>query len=261
MMEDCPTHFYKYRSLRCDSQEFTRKILFDNELWFPAPEMFNDPFDTWPTFSFESTPNEKLVLYTRQNKRNHPEWSEEQCKQMAQELVERPVVDPHTQEARDNMQRQHTDFIRNRIGVLCLCENPNNILMWSHYANEHRGVCLKFDGYYDFFAQAQKVEYPPNRHPVNPFRDSPEQQMEASVLNKYERWAYEDEWRIVDYLQGSGAHPFPPNSLAGIIMGASISPKDELTVRRWHATRTPAITIERSVASRNTYELKIEPVT
>jgi len=259
-VEDCPTHFYKYRSLSCDSLEFTRKILFDNELWFPAPRTFNDPFDTWPTFTFDSTPDERAELYKRQYKRANPDWSNEKCSALAQELAERPVIDPHTQEARDHMQRKHTDLVRNKIGVLCLCESPDNILMWSHYADEHRGICLKFDGYYEFFAQAQKVVYPPTRHPVNPFRDSPKQQMAASVLHKYERWAYENEWRIVDYLQGPGARPFPPNSLVGIIMGASISPQNELTVRRWHATRTHCLTLERVVASKDTYEMKIEPV-
>lgn len=132
--------------------------------------------------------------------------------------------------------------------------------MWSHYADEHKGICLKFDGCYEFFAQAQKVEYPPERCPVNPFRDSPEQQMAASVLHKYDQWTYENEWRIVDYLNGPGARPFPPDSLVGIIMGASISQQNELTVRRWHATRAPSLALERAVASKDSYEMKIEPV-
>ncbi len=30
-------------------------------------------------------------------------------------------------------------------GVYCLCEKPDNLLMWSHYADAHRGICLQFD--------------------------------------------------------------------------------------------------------------------
>lgn len=258
-VEDCPTHFYKYRSLKGDSLEYTRKILFDNELWFPAPRTFNDPFDTWPTFSFDSTADERAALYARQYRCSNPHWSEDKCLAQAAELANNPVIDPHTQEARDHMQKNHTHKVRDKIGVLCLCKDPDNILMWSHYADEHRGVCLKFDGYYPFFAQAQKVEYPPQRRAVNPFRDLPDEQMAASVLHKYDGWVYESEWRIVDYQDGPGARSFPESSLIGIIMGASISPTNELTVRRWHATRAPSLTLERAVASKNTYELRIEP--
>src|ERR1035441_3016297 len=30
-------------------------------------------------------------------------------------------------------------------GLLCFSEEWNNILLWSHYADQHRGVCLGFD--------------------------------------------------------------------------------------------------------------------
>ena len=30
-------------------------------------------------------------------------------------------------------------------GVYCLCEKPDNLLMWSHYASAHQGICLQFD--------------------------------------------------------------------------------------------------------------------
>jgi hypothetical protein len=31
-----------------------------------------------------------------------------------------------------------------QIGILCLCKDHRNILMWSHYANEHRGFVVAF---------------------------------------------------------------------------------------------------------------------
>lgn len=31
------------------------------------------------------------------------------------------------------------------IGVLCLSERPDDILLWSHYADNHSGLCLEFD--------------------------------------------------------------------------------------------------------------------
>jgi len=256
-MEDCPTHFYKYRSLAGDSLEFTRRIICKNELWFPAPRSFNDPFDTWPTFSFDSTPDERAVLFERFLVRKHTDWSLSNCKETARNLADMPAVDPHTQEARDYMQEQHTDLIRNKIGVLCLSTKPDNILMWSHYADEHRGICLIFDGYHKFFALAHKVEYPSTRRAVNPFRDSPDLQMATSVLHKYEKWQYENEWRIVECIKGSGAYAFPAESLLGIILGASITPEHEEEVCNWVATHRPDLTLYRAVPSKITYTLNI----
>jgi len=33
-----------------------------------------------------------------------------------------------------------------KYGVLCFSRRWNNILMWSHYADGHKGICLGFDG-------------------------------------------------------------------------------------------------------------------
>lgn len=40
-----------------------------------------------------------------------------------------------------------TDVYKNFLATLCVCcfsKNMNNILMWSHYADSHRGVCLEW---------------------------------------------------------------------------------------------------------------------
>lgn len=46
-------------------------------------------------------------------------------------------------------------------GVLCLSECPDDILLWSHYADSHRGLCLEFDvaGQPTVFPRLHKVKY------------------------------------------------------------------------------------------------------
>src|SRR5262249_53331053 len=46
-------------------------------------------------------------------------------------------------------------------GVLCLSECPDDILLWSHYADSHRGLCLEFDvaGYSEVFPRLHAVKY------------------------------------------------------------------------------------------------------
>ena len=46
-------------------------------------------------------------------------------------------------------------------GVLCLSKCPDDILLWSHYADSHRGLCLEFDvaGYSEVFPRLHAVKY------------------------------------------------------------------------------------------------------
>ena len=37
-----------------------------------------------------------------------------------------------------------TNYV-NSLGIFCLSERSDDILMWSHYSNGHRGVCLQFN--------------------------------------------------------------------------------------------------------------------
>lgn len=40
-----------------------------------------------------------------------------------------------------------------RIGIACLSENWNSLLMWSHYAENHKGYCTGFDEKWIRFCQ------------------------------------------------------------------------------------------------------------
>ena len=45
-------------------------------------------------------------------------------------------------------------------GVLCLSECHDDILMWSHYGDSHRGICLEFKATNTaLFGEAQRVKY------------------------------------------------------------------------------------------------------
>src|SRR3954471_5525958 len=44
-------------------------------------------------------------------------------------------------------------------GVLSLSERWNSVLMWSHYADNHRGVCIEFDLAEGSYPSLQPVNY------------------------------------------------------------------------------------------------------
>lgn len=76
-------------------------------------------------------------------------------------------------------------------GLLCFSKNWNNPLLWGHYADKHRGLCLGFDipdhhlidvNYID-----ERIDGLPQQ--IN------ESTMKHWISTKYIDWAYEDEAR------------------------------------------------------------------
>jgi hypothetical protein len=47
----------------------------------------------------------------------------------------------------------------NQLGVLCLTESKRNLLMWSHYANSHKGYVVGFDVSHDFFNNYRRTNF------------------------------------------------------------------------------------------------------
>jgi hypothetical protein len=107
-----------------------------------------------------------------------------------------------------------------KMGIFSFAGDPKSILMWSHYANDHTGVCIQFERARDFktLSGAVSVEYSSEYPEVNwikDFRDS----LSNVLLRKHEGWSYEKEQRIV---RPSFAHTylqFDPSAVVGIIMG------------------------------------------
>lgn len=77
-----------------------------------------------------------------------------------------------------------------KYGMLCFCSHWKNPVLWSHYADRHRGICLGFD-IPDNSITA--VRYVASRTPL-PFPPK-EATMQKLLFTKYRDWSYEEEWR------------------------------------------------------------------
>ncbi|MDP1939312.1 MAG: DUF2971 domain-containing protein [Gallionella sp.] len=85
------------------------------------------------------------------------------------------------------------------VGVLCLTTKPLDVLMWAHYASNHTGVCIGFDGAFEPFNSADEVFYSDERPQIptlEPSRDG-QKLVRAVLLTKSMHWRYESEWRCV----------------------------------------------------------------
>ena len=125
-------------------------------------------------------------------------------------------------------------------GILCGSSTPSCPVMWGHYADNHRGVCLEFelldeegndsfcfskDDNYDIGI----VEY--TDEPIDilnlPLKKVAE--IDKKLLTtKSKRWSYENEVRLITRKQG--LFKFKRNSLVSAIFGCKSTRKDRYSV-------------------------------
>lgn len=142
--------------------------------------------------------------------------------------------------------------------ILSLSSNRDNALMWSHYADSHKGICLEFDTRIPNspFAMSQPVNYKIK------FDDycfdanfNAAQVYESVSLTKSKHWKYEKEWRVIG--NASGACKFPPESLTGVIAGCNIPPADYDWLVNLLTQRKEPTKLYRAIQNKDSFSLRI----
>ena len=195
---------YKYR----DFNEFTDSIILKSEFYFSSPKYFNDPFDCNLSFKTIYTRQEINTMYKRFIDRN-PTMTMKKLKQnigyKSKKFYEFCL--------------KNTTNMKNKAGILSLSKNCENITMWSHYSNNHKGLVFELDVCedLDFFELYGEVNYKDN-YDVLSFEKDNREELVKLFLTKYTDWMYEDEVRIIDY-ERNGTRKFNKKVLTTIIFG------------------------------------------
>lgn len=209
---------YKYRAVNKNSLE----ILINRKLYLATTSQFNDPFDG------QLMPRDFMS-----------------------ELRELGYKGDDTEISR------HEQFVGDRLngyGVLSLSKKCNDILMWSHYADSHKGFCLGFKD--DLWRYFDDHDWPIVHMPIrysskHPFIDihndliskkrfnsndgflnlcdMSQALLDAAITVKHSSWDYEEEERIVSEV--SGLHSFRTEALGSLVLGMNISDSNEATIR------------------------------
>lgn len=206
-----PARLYKYFSLEGECRERTRSVIADRKLWFGSVAAFNDPFECPIALSMDAPAETWRDVLGRP--KPAPEKLDEVCRQLEAEVR-------HDAE---------------RIGMLCLSSRPDHVLMWSHYAAKHTGLCMGFASTAKPFAGAQEVEYSAHFPAISLFTSSEAERSRRILLVKAQCWQYEAEWRVFAPGVEPGLHPYEPGSLVSVILGCNMSESDRMEVSRWVA--------------------------
>jgi hypothetical protein len=168
-----------------------------------------------------------------------------------------PSLDPRLPKNMANFRKQYHENVTAHVGVLCLSEVRDDLLMWAHYADSHRGICFVFDGADPVLASAQPVRYQRARPTVNPLIHTKDEMLDSALFTKSDHWAYEKEWRLIQYKRGPGTYTISPAALTQVILGAQISDDDRAQVHEWLRGLTHRPRIYQASLSKTSFSIEM----
>ncbi|WP_392665070.1 DUF2971 domain-containing protein [Amaricoccus sp. B4] len=222
-----PRKLYKYRAF----SNLTLDMLVSDSLFFADPTTFNDPLDTNPTLEAD-LPVEKLerIVTTFVERRVTAEMEAaaktiryqgpktlSRIKTLSQKKAADTITDIayHATNPDYEFPNPHKALLKSWIerellrqyekGLVSLAQRAACPLMWSHYGDQHRGLCLGYSVQEDDAKSLHKVAYGGSRlvkiSLVERMLDGDEEARrlvdDAVLLRKAKSWSYEREWRLI----------------------------------------------------------------
>jgi len=252
-----PSHLYRYRSFNTKRDiETVRDIICDSKLYFSSPLAFNDPFDCKPNLMPFGSDKDIEDFFRGTYLDEHPELGPEEIDERISWAINRGGV-RETGAFPESMLEEPLQGV----GMCCLSEINDDILMWSHYSDGHKGFCLEFNATNEapFFHKALPVVYEDNRPILDTFHllNDHDALMQASLLTKSSRWSYEKERRIVTFPDGPKHYNFPKNHLTGIIFGVLMPESERKMISSFIDRRDHPIKISEAKKKPSEYGLDI----
>lgn len=222
-----PRRIYKYRGF----SNLTLDMLVADNLFYADPSTFNDPLDTRPSLNTdldvarleavlsrlveqrvraEMSAAAKTIKYRGPKTLEHIDrHSRRRAEQVIAEIAynatnpEYEVGDPQLfllgQYVEEELLRQYNK------GIVSLAERATCPLMWSHYGDQHHGVCAGYSIPADAATNLHKIEYGGSRlvdaseisRMLNGDDVARRRVDRAVLLRKAASWRYEREWRLI----------------------------------------------------------------
>jgi hypothetical protein len=221
---ETPSQLCKYRSLRDEAGQHTRDLLTKCEIYFAQQSQFDDPFDCALHVNATTDPRTRAVRI----RELHPDASPTEIDQLVAD-----ASSPRREREMEESVRKTMGETLDKCGIFCLCERPDDIRIWSHYADGHRGICLEF-GLQDgrlFGCDLLRVRYD-KRYPNLSLYDVCDEEWTKRYLTiKANAWKHEREWRIL--YRAPGTQQYPADELSGVILGARMPCARREEVLRW----------------------------
>lgn len=246
--KNLPKRLYKYSGFSAR----TLDMILRDHVYYADPTTFNDPLDSHPSLAIDVDQNQLPDilegLIRRRKEAEHlraaktlrlsdyevSEQAQDSSQSDAAEELEliyfnASMYGEDSQKMRDWLLRQGIKFeLVNQFdfGVVSLSQKATCPLMWSHYGDQHRGICIGYSARNSHIVP-EEVQYGGSRRVNTSDVAALLEGCEAArtrvystiLLRKAMGWRYEREWRLIDSrgLQES------PLELEEIIFGMRVS--------------------------------------
>lgn len=221
-------------------------ILINQRLWFSNGSNMNDPFE---------------------------------CKMFSEEIFNKIWENyPIRNHLKDSLYSK-VERTLNSVGICSFSKAKKNQLMWSHYANEHKGFCIGFDverlklsdneinevdvkyqGVYPHKEIIERINHFEKNGHNNNYRDITYDIIFSILRTKYTSWKYERELRLIR--EEVTPFTFNPNAINSITFGLKMDSEDKkqiiglINTPKWRHMK-----IYQSYLSDIKFELIFKPLT
>jgi hypothetical protein len=280
--------FYKYMSAST-----VRKVLDNSSFRWALPKTFNDPFDVQFDLRVEydrdrvieqvlqnqvdlymgrrHVPKEnKLAQAIKMLQRTRPGLKDEDIRDQFRESLKLSMdaVEKNLPKNRDDLRR-----VLEPLKLLCLSEIGDNILMWAHYADHHKGTVLELSYIKEVdstWGAAKPVRY----RKEMPYLFNEEkivrvlsgegtiagpELFEEAIFVKAIDWAYEKEWRMVggwEYDKDEEYITFKPQEVTGIYLGCRMTDEDKEAVKALAAKKYAHTPVYQGLKSKDCFAVE-----
>jgi Protein of unknown function (DUF2971) len=253
-----PPTLCKYRIWNDD---FHKRVITHNELFFSSPKRFNDPYDCGLPFRQHPNNSDPIVIKlmverSALNKfpklENDKEAFEEKCAKQLFLILQNPES---WFEMNWGLKPENLNEI---FGVLSLTPDINNYLMWSHYSDSHKGFCIEFDTrklVESIAGHFQQVHYE-KEIPFISITDTLENELLTKLIyTKSSIWEYENEFRLSRIHKSDFAVAFDPESVASIHFGYSMKYEDQIEIIELVKVKYPKAKFYKMELDKETFKL------
>jgi hypothetical protein len=269
--QTAPPILYKYRRFDSEGKHF--RVITHGELWFACARDFNDPFDTSFQYNFDGLntelgerwardaanryethlnplERERLAIARIEELRRSPE----ECRRLSQKIIE----------------LNHGTF-----GICSLCAARDNLLLWAHYSQDHKGFCVGLSvSYLDLVSRRllrdkllldlHKVRYSSVVPNPNIFESMIKMEDTSHLVDfiatKSLDWSYEQEYRLVFWHKVNWAVRLDPEAISEVILGYRISDEDKHDILEACRAHIPLARLFQARKHESRFALSIEPI-
>lgn len=204
-----PSVLYKYYRL---NQNFIN-TLEGWYLWFDSFDNYNDPYEGKCNVQTKYT-NDEII-----------EW-----------IRKIGGVRPSNKAALSLFLHDFPEILKDKINnaaketkVCCFSKKNDDLLMWAHYADSYRGICVEFDTIK--LAESLSLLLLPvkyeKKYPTVDYLHHPQDTINQMVLTKADVWGYEKEYRFIVPYCSTNKISFDSRALKSIVVGCQCDKKSE----------------------------------